>query len=90
MPDLRVWGYGIRSMPTTLTHVGPLGLWGIWLSRVLYTVAPRVLNEPLIIYVSRIAFHAFYTYIAPLRYDWAAQQLERKVADFSFSVDREP
>ena len=47
MPDLRVWGYGIRSMPTTLTHVGPLGLWGIWLSRVLYTVAPRVLNEPL-------------------------------------------
>ena len=46
--------------------------------------------NPLIIYVSRIAFHAFYTYIAPLRYDWAAQQLERKVADFSFSVDREP
>ena len=37
MPDLRVWGYGIRSMPTTLTHVAPLGLWGIWLSRVLYT-----------------------------------------------------
>ena len=46
--------------------------------------------NPLIIYVSRIAFHAFYTYIAPLRYDWAAQQLERTVEDFSFSVDREP
>ena len=37
MPDLRVWGYGIGSMPTTLIHVGPVGLWGIWLSCVLYT-----------------------------------------------------
>ena len=64
---------------------------GVFGYLVCYThVAPRVLNEPLIIYVSRIAFHAFYTYIAPLRYDWAAQQLERTVEDFSFSVDREP
>ena len=63
MPDLRVWGYGIRSMPTTLTHVAPLGLWCIWLSRVLYTC--RTSGAKRIPDYLRIAFHAFYTYILP-------------------------
>ena len=59
MPDLRVWGYGIRSMPTTLTHVGPLGLWGIWLSRVLYTCrtsGAKRIPDHLHINVSRILY----------------------------------
>ena len=61
MPDLRVWGYGIRSMPTTLTHVGPLGLWGIWLSRVLYTCrtsgAKRIPDHLRVMhYISRILY----------------------------------
>ena len=61
MPDLRVWGYGIRSMPTTLTHVAPLGLWCIWLSRVLYTCrtsgAKRIPDYLRIMhYVSRILY----------------------------------
>ena len=60
MPDPRVYlGYGIRSMPTTLTHVGPVGRWGIWLSRVLYTCrtsGAKQTPDHLHINVSRILY----------------------------------